>query len=145
MLTRWWFVSQSERNQQVSLRKRVLAVFFVRLQSLFQWFFQKFRLDGLRLPSMAHAAWEVLEWWKWGWSNGWIYLKNYFLTRKYSKMYRRLALEQISILLISYFCFLWKENDICNFLIFYFFSFWPTELRILLSYTGSMLYNVYNI
>ena len=64
---------------------------------------------------------------------------------RYSKTYRTLALEQISILLISYFCFLWKENDICNFLIFYFSSFWPTELRILLSYTGSMLYNVYNI
>lgn len=100
---------------------------------------------NLDLTDCACPAWEVLEWWKWGWSNGWIYLKNYFLTRKYSKMYRRLALEQISILLISYFCFLWKENDICNFLIFYFFSFWPTELRILLSYTGSMLYNVYNI
>lgn len=107
--------------------------------------FQKLKLDRLRLPSIMLAAWEVLEWWKWGWSNGWIYFKNYFLTRKYSKMYRTLALEQISILLISYFCFLWKENDICNFLIFYFFSFWPTELRILLSYTGSMLYNVYNI
>ena len=44
-----------------------------------------------------------------------------FLKRNYSKAYRTHDLEKIFILLISYFCFLWKEYDICNLLIFYYF------------------------